>query len=888
MTLRVRSLLLGTVACAVVALSAPVAYGAFGVESFFAANCKVSTCTKAANPAEEKAKAEAEGYSQAAGHPPFGITDFKLNRHQIQTTPFPAFAPDENLKNLRVDVAPGVSTNPEAVTKCSVAGFTSTEVEPVKHLFLAPNCPESSVIGENKVTTVVEVATGVFADAPLTGKVYNLEQPNGMSSYFGVALEASAGPPAVFAHTFIEGHVEWASDYHDLFEIKNITPGLLESRLIFNGNIGTGGFLTNPSNCAGPGPLTTTSWHGEAYEGGKAASSYTTPIGTEGCNGLPPFALVPFAPSFSMAPETTKSDQPDGITTELTLPHDPNPANLDSSQLDTATVTLPEGMTLNPSAAPGLEACTPAQARIHSPIAGTACPASSKIGSVTLNVPGLPPESLQGTLFLGGPETGPITGPPYTMYIDAESPRYGLSVRVQGEATTNEVTGRVTARFAKTPEQPFSDLILHFKGGALAPIANPLVCGPAITDASFTPYTGTANVSPPVGPFAVDSDGSGGACTSPLPFALSQSAAAKPTTGGVGTSFTFNLGRADGQQYLSHVSTALPLGLVGKIPAVPLCPEPQASLGTCSDESQIGTATTTVGSGKAPAQFSGPVYLTGPTGSAPYGLTTVVNAAVGPFSFGNVIVRSRIEVDPNTARVTVAGDVPTIFKGIPLRMKTLTLAINSQGYPPQPNKLWPTVDQLNAHVELRCDPSRLDALPGDQLQWLGVRSEIRCIHQRENLEGQWRVSRDERQCPEWGPGELQVGARDGAKAAAFATEHLEKCLLGSSVRRQPKLLSGQLKGGYGQDQNTGLARSAERVCLLRLPRRSSFPRSRPCAQGGWCDDHPGRQHQHQQRHNNNQLRLHAGRAVHGLRTELALGPELGRLWRSATCASSRS
>jgi hypothetical protein len=45
-----------------------------------------------------------------------------------------------------------------------------------------------------------------------------------------------------------------------------------------------------------------------------------------------------------------------------------------------------------------------------------------------------------------------------------------------------------------------------------------------------------------------------------------------------------------------------------------------------------------------------------------------------------VIVRSRIEVDPNTARVTVAGDIPTIFKGIPLRMKTLSLAINSQGY----------------------------------------------------------------------------------------------------------------------------------------------------------------------------------------------------------------
>jgi hypothetical protein len=690
MRLRARSLLLGTVACAVVAISAPAAQGAFGVESFFAANCKVSTCAKAASPAEELAKAKTEGYSQASGHPPFGVTDFKLNRHQIQAVP-PAFAPEGNLKNLRIDVAPGVSTNPEAVAKCSVANFTSIEVEPVKHIFGPPNCPESgvenTVIGENQVTTVLEVAPGVFADVPLSGKVYNLVQPNGFSSYFGVALQVGAG---VFVHTFIEGHVEWGAepngtgkaDYHDLFEIKNITPGLLESRLIFKGNegkIGMGGFISNPSNCAGPGPQTTTGWSGESYEAATASNSYTTPIGTEGCNGLPPFALVPFAPTFSLTPETKQSDQPDGISTELVLPHDPNPANLDSSQLRTATVVLPEGMTLNPSAAQGLEACTPAQARIHSTTAGVACPAKSEIGTVILNVPGLPPESLTGHLYLGGPEVGPITGPPFTVYLDAESSHYGISTRLEGKVIPNLTTGRVTATFSENPEQPFSDLILHFKGGALAPIANPLVCGPAKIETSLVPYTGTPAVSS-FAEFVVDSNNAGAACPSPLPFTLSQNAEAHPTNGGANTNFTFNLARADGQQYLSKVSATLPPGLVGKIPAVPLCPEPQASLGSCSSASQIGTATTTVGSGPTPVQFSGPVYLTGPTGTAPYGMTTVINAAVGPFSLGNVIVRTAIEVDPITARVTVAGEVPTIFKGIPLRMKTLSVAINRQGF----------------------------------------------------------------------------------------------------------------------------------------------------------------------------------------------------------------
>jgi hypothetical protein len=700
MRLKVRSLLLGTVACAVsvacvaIALAAPAAQAAFSVESLFAANCKVATCNKSANPAEEKEKAEKEGYTQAAGHPPFGITDFTIKSRQIQTSPLPvAFAPEGNVKNFRVDVAPGVSTNPQAVPECSMEDFKGTELEPVPGLkaFTAPNCPGSE-IGTNIVHAVVEVepTNKIYENFELTGTVYNLEPPTGLSSDFGVALnlEPILGVGhKLFSHTFIEGHIEWATNYHDYFEIKNVTPGLIESRLIFNGNVGTGGFITNPSNCGGPGALTTTSWHGESYEGETASSSYTTPIGTEGCNGLLPFEKVPFEPTFEVEPETKQSDKPTGVTAILALPHDSSPTGIDSSQLKNATIVLPEGMTLNPSAATGLKACAPAQVGIgtRNPVT---CPIESRLGTVSLNVPDLPetdPAVLTGYIYLGGTE--PITGgsnpaqPEYTIYVVADSTRYGISVRLEGTVKPNPTTGRVTTEFKNNPEQPFSKITLEFKGGALAPIANPLTCGTATTNATFEPYTqNPAAYSPLVPTFTVDSNGMGGACASPLPFVLSQSTESLPTTGGAPTSFTFNLGRADGQQYLSHVTTALPLGLVGKIPVVTQCPEPQASQGTCSSESRIGTAMTTVGAGSAPVQFSGPVYLTGPYAGAPYGMVTVVPATVGPFSLGNVIVRSKIEVNPYTSQVTVSSEVPTIFKGIPLRMKTLSLAINGQGF----------------------------------------------------------------------------------------------------------------------------------------------------------------------------------------------------------------
>ncbi len=684
MGFRVRVWLLGAVACAIVAFSAASAQAAgFGVERFVAANCKVghSECGEetllgpySAFPKEPSlTEAREAGYTQAAGHPAYGITAFSINT----IGSVPNAVPTGQVTHVRTDVAPGVSTNPEAVKQCTMEEFEGHELVP--GVYTEPKCSAETEIGVNKV--IVYVGSG--KDAPLEGKVYNVVPPNGDASLFAVAISLEPlGDPGLYAHTLIEGHVEWAGNYHDYYEISvSPEPPLISSRLSLYGNLGNtghGGFITNPSNCAGPGFYTTNTVTLQTLAGESGARQYEAPIGTEGCLGGGAFVSPPFEPTFTVKPATTQSDQPDGVTTELTVPHSALPTELDSSQLRNATITLPEGMTLNPPAATGLKTCSAAQIGIGTRNA-IACPVESRLGTVTLTVPDLPAsEPLKGHIYLGGTE--PLTGSPYTIYINADSERYGISVRLQGTVTTNETTGRVTATFLNNPEQPFSNIKLAFKGGALAPIANPLSCGAATAETTLTPYTGTANRNP-FSTFLVDSNGAGGACASPLPFSLTQSTSSQPATGAAPTSFTFNLARADGQQYLSHVSTALPLGLVGKIASVPLCPEPAASTGVgCPAESQIGTATTTVGSGGAPIQFSGPVYLTGPTGSAPYGMTTVINAAVGPFSLGNVVVRSTIEVNPYTAGVTVSSAVPTIFKGIPLRLKTLTLSINRQGF----------------------------------------------------------------------------------------------------------------------------------------------------------------------------------------------------------------
>jgi hypothetical protein len=737
----VRSLLLVlAIGLAAVAVAAPVAQAAFGVEKFVAANCKVGheTCVEEERKAgpltysypKEPTKAEAEegGYTQAAGHPAAGITAFKVNTEGA----FPNEAPGGIVTHVRTDVAPGVSTNPEAVGKCSMEEFGVKEVVPNTGFYPAPGCKPETEIGVNKVIVYAGpngVAPGV-SDLPLEGKTYNLVQPQGRSSDFGVALklpekftegalkkgfkeaEEKGAKPGVggfpslaeqkfleeqqyYAHTLIEGGVEWGAeaagtgkgDYHDYYEI-NVSPSLplIASRLALKGNIGStgkGGFITNPSNCAGPGPLTTNTVTLKSAASQEGVRKYTTPIGTEGCKGESGLTIPPFLPEFALTPETTQSDQPDGIATELKLPHNPGPEEIDTSQLKTATVTLPEGMTLNPSAAAGLEACTPAQARIHSSAFGVACPEKSKLGTVTLNVPTLPAGSLEGTMYLGQNgnakgEAEPITGPPYTMYINAESKRYGVDVRLKGSVTPNE-TGQLTATFSENPEQPFSNAILRFNGGALAPLANPLACGTAKTETSLVPFTGTATQSP-FSQFTVDANGKGGACPSPLSFALGQSTQNATPNAGAFTAYTLNLERADGQQYLSQVKTVLPPGLVGALSTVPQCPEAEANAGTCPFASQIGTATVLAGAGPAPYTFSGPVSLTGPYHGAPFGLSIAVPALAGPFSLGTVVTREGISIDPYTARVTVAGSVPTIVKGVPLRLRKISVAINRHNF----------------------------------------------------------------------------------------------------------------------------------------------------------------------------------------------------------------
>jgi hypothetical protein len=350
---------------ALLAVSAPAAQAAvpFGVEKFSAANCTAAYegCAgeettiglleywtpKETTVAEEKI----QGYTQAAGHPAWGITDFKANTEGTLPNEVPAgIAEGKVVTHVRTDVGPGVSTNPEAVPKCTMKEFDASakeeEAVPGSGFYPKPVCKEtgsgSTVIGVNRVTVYAGpngVTAGV-SDLPLEGTAYNVEQPQGVASVFGVALklpipltggklkegfeaaekagakQGVGGFPTLvqqegaeaqqyYAHTLINGDVEWAGNYHDYYEI-NVSSALplISSRLVLKGNIGStekGGYITLPSNCAGSGSATTNTVTLEAAGGKTGARQYVTPVGTEGCKGEAGLMIPPFAPAFALS-----------------------------------------------------------------------------------------------------------------------------------------------------------------------------------------------------------------------------------------------------------------------------------------------------------------------------------------------------------------------------------------------------------------------------------------------------------------------------------------------------------------------------------------------------------------------------------------------------------
>jgi hypothetical protein len=348
------------------------------------------------------------------------------------------------------------------------------------------------------------------------------------------------------------------------------------------------------------------------------------------------------------------------------------------------------------------------------------CPDASKIGEVTIHTPILP-NPLTGFVYLAAQESNP-SGSLLAMYVLAEDPFAGVTVKLPGAVQlckrvgepglnnkgepvpgiTCEALGQLIATFENNPQAPFEDAEFHFFGGERAPLATPARCGAYTTRAAFTPWSASEGEAPHIatGTFDITSGPSGSPCPgASLPFSPSLTGGATNIQAGAFSPFTLTLTRHDGEQNMQSVEAHLPLGMSGDLSNIEQCPEPQANEGTCGPNSLIGETTVAVGVGGHPFTVSGgKFYLTGPyngsgacstpgtNGCAPFGITFEVPAKAGPFDLAHtklnhpscdcVLVRGKIDINPETAAITVTSNppgtpdaIPTSIEGIPLEIQ---------------------------------------------------------------------------------------------------------------------------------------------------------------------------------------------------------------------------
>ncbi len=688
---------------------------------------QAGTCSSDTVPGPCSPATPGQFFTQAGGHPPVGITQYIIQHSVLVEGAVEPIKPPlaaHSVKTLRVDLPPGLTVNPRATkSQCTLAEFLN---QPAPGEFV-PLCKPETQTGEEQANVVTNVAGVEFppgskvplpegARIPLVPglfkiPVYNLVPKEGEPALFGF-VTAKKLP------VFLETDVSWESDFHEAFTIRLPAPSpgfsTLISRQVNFGESGNGTFISNPTTCvdAAANPLLYSTWfRAESHE----VPNPTFPVGStpfqaplpegvqlDGCDA------VPFDPSIKVDPGTAAVDSPSPATVTTEMPFE-NPeeggSDIAQSQLRVAEVTLPEGMGLNPSGSVGLVACTDAQFRKGERVQDNSCPAASKIGTVEIETPPLPPGSLKGDIYVGeqkSPE--PTSGEEFRVLVEAKSKRYGIVVRLVGHTRANTTTGQLTTVFNEQlvgplagklpeglPQVPFESVKLHFDGPHLV-LSSPSTCSEQTTTSHMVPWSDPTGSATPISKFTLTSEPGGGSCPTTLAarkFVPGYTANTDSQKAGAYSPFRVNISRTDGQQEVKLVDVTLPKGLTGKLAGIPYCSEAaingarriggttEQATPSCSSNSQIGTTTTAAGTGASPLSLPGKVYLAGPYQGAPLSLAVITPAVSGPFDLGNVVVRVALNVDPLTAQVNAVSDpIPNVFGGVKLDIRSIKFDID--------------------------------------------------------------------------------------------------------------------------------------------------------------------------------------------------------------------
>jgi hypothetical protein len=674
----------------------------FGIERFF-------------TQAEEEGGAPS---TQAGAHPFQLVNTIQLNagvlspgvpsqHRRMEEQPLP--------RNLRFPLPIGFVGNANAMPTCAMVDFLAL-------LGGLNDCPPESAIGVASVTFIERLALGF---ARMAVPVFNLPPAPGEPARFGFMVE---GVPVL-----IDTAVDPGDGYRITAATRNTTQiaqflsatttlwgapgdprhdssrGWACTNRVSAGELGPcerppnlpeTAFLRQPVSCDGPLDFDAELEPWNVPVGSVVDRASFAGAALHGCN------KVPLDPKIAASPTSKLAANPSGLDFLLDMPNFGllNPEAISEGHAKKISVTLPEGMTVNPSQAEGLAICSPvdyAREAVNSKV-GEGCPEASKIGEVSVMTP-LLDEEAKGALYIAEPYNNPFDSL-LALYLVARIPERGIVVKLAGRLDPDPRTGQLITTFDDLPQLPFSSFKLHFREGGRSPLITPPGCGTFETVARFVPWSATnpdtpmpSEVVTRTSSFEISRGVDGGACPSgPAPFNPGFTAGTLNNAAGSYSPFYMRLTRGDGEQDLTRFSSILPPGVVGKLAGVAYCPEAgiaqaQSRTGehggtqeladpSCPSASQIGRTVAGAGVGNQLTFVKGSLYLAGPYKGAPLSVVAVTPAVAGPFDAGTIVVREALTLNPQTAEVEVDGSasdpIPHILQGIPLNVRDLRVYVD--------------------------------------------------------------------------------------------------------------------------------------------------------------------------------------------------------------------
>ncbi|HSZ14621.1 MAG TPA: hypothetical protein VK790_11375 [Solirubrobacteraceae bacterium] len=401
-----------------------------------------------------------------------GSEDTQAGSHPYELTADVGLSqPSSSLEDLDLELPAGVVLNGWAVPRCESYGG---------------GCGDGTAVGVAMVTAEGKVyPAAVYNLAPEPGKLAQLGFVVGGTHFMAAVALRPGDEGMTLSMDHIGATMAIAGIRLTLWGVPGeaghnaLRGGCATGEATDCSGGGWGSFVTLPTACGEALDTHTTALADTWQDPDEWASEPASFPAMTGCDRLA------FEPTIGVMPEVSGVGESSAYEIQLGVPQNEGPRGLATSELQSAQVTLPAGVSLSLAYINGMEGCSEAQIAFEYSDPRS-CPNASVLGRAEINTP-LQSRPLVGDVYLAAENANPLYAP-LAVYLDVDEVTAGVTVKLVGQIVANPATGQLTIVFDDVPQLPIGSIALKLHGL----LDNPQACGQATSTGQMVSWSGDA------------------------------------------------------------------------------------------------------------------------------------------------------------------------------------------------------------------------------------------------------------------------------------------------------------------------------------------------------------------------------------------------------------